>query len=69
MALGVPFPRRLLARRYWDRSWQCLFAQENTMSRKAEPLTLSEEDHWRLRRIVESKVVMPRSQLRARAVR
>ena len=36
------------------------------MSRKAEPLTLSEDDSWRLRRIIESEFLPSRIQLRAR---
>jgi hypothetical protein len=38
----------------------------NPMSRKAESLTLSEDDRWRLRKLIESKFVSSRVQLRAR---
>ena len=36
------------------------------MSHKADSLMLSEDDCWRLRKLIDSKFVLPRVQLRAR---
>ena len=55
--------------RLLDLNWavrQRVLFYRNPMSRKAESLTLSEDDHCRLRKLIESKFVPARVQLRAR---